>query len=146
MLPLSSAQANSGRAVTRSSIFLHDRPKLAVFMLLSLVGACAGHDAAPMAALPTIRLTDTFQFDPERLVIHAGDTVEWRNVSRFKHSVTGDPAQGNAALPPGATPFASGDIQPGGSFRQRFAVAGRYRYVCTPHEGIGMMAEIEVLP
>ncbi len=48
-------------------------------------------------------------------------------------------------LPAGATPFASPELQPGESFRQVLTVPGKYRFFCTPHEGVGMMGEITVL-
>ncbi len=107
--------------------------------------------AAPAAAQPaatgaTVRMTDDFEFAPRAVTIYAGEAVEWRNASRFKHSVTADPRLGSAALPQGAKPFASGELQPGESFRQVLPVPGRYRYFCTPHEGIGMTGTITVLP
>ena len=54
-----------------------------------------------------VRMTDDFEFDPRAVTIHAGEAVEWRNASRFKHSVTADPRLGSAVLPQGAKPFAS---------------------------------------
>ena len=48
------------------------------------------------------------------------------------------------SLPAGAQPFNSGDLSPGVVFRQKFTVPGTYRYICIPHEGMGMIGEIEV--
>ena len=90
-------------------------------------------------------MTDSFEFAPRATTINAGETVEWRNVSRFKHTVTADPRRGGAQLPPGATPFASEELPPGASFRQVLTVPGTYRFFCTPHEGVGMTGTITVL-
>jgi len=102
--------------------------------------------AAQQAAAATIRMMDTFEFEPSAVTIHAGETVEWRNASRFKHTVTANPKLGSAVLPAGAQPFASAELQPGESFRQVLSVPGKYRYFCTPHEGVGMSGTITVLP
>ena len=93
-----------------------------------------------------VTLTNTFEFEPRAVTIHAGDAVEWRNGSRFNHTVTADPKLGSATLPAGAPVFASAELHPGDSFRQVLSVPGTYRYFCTPHEGIGMTGQITVLP
>lgn len=118
---------------------------LAAAVVLAVIPA-APPRAAAAATTAVVMMTDTFEFDPRAVTVHAGDAVEWRNASRFKHSVTADPALGSAALPPGAQPFASGELQPGESFRHVLSVPGTYRYFCTPHEGIGMTGTITVLP
>lgn len=94
----------------------------------------------------SVKMLDSFEFEPRAVTIHAGEAVEWHNASHFKHSVTADPKLGSAALPDGAPPFASGELQPGESFREVLSVPGKYRYFCTPHEGIGMTGTITVLP
>jgi plastocyanin len=119
-------------------------------MMVRLLAAALLLAAAPVAAQQprigaTVRMTDDFEFDPRAVTIHAGEAVEWHNASRFKHSVTADPGRGSAVLPPGAEPFASGELQPGESFRRVLSVPGKYRYFCTPHEGIGMSGTITVL-
>jgi len=93
-----------------------------------------------------IMMTDTFMFEPSAVTIRAGETVEWRNASHFRHTVTADPKLGGAVLPAGATPFASGELQPGAIFRETLTVPGTYRFFCTPHEGIGMTGTITVMP
>ena len=106
-------------------------------------------DAPPApagAAGAVITMTDTFMFEPSAVTMRAGEMVEWRNASRFRHTVTADPKLGTAVLPAGATPFASGELQPGGTFRQMLTVPGTYRFFCMPHEGIGMTGTITVTP
>ena len=120
------------------------RRACAVVLLLST--AAAGARAAEPKATAVVQMTDSFTFEPRMVTVHPGDTVEWRNASRFIHSVSADPKLGSASLPPGAAAFSSGDLQPGASFRQLLKVPGTYRYFCMEHEGVGMTGEISVLP
>jgi plastocyanin len=97
-----------------------------------------------------VRMTDGLRFKPARLVVHAGDTVEWMNTSSLVHTVTADArraAKGDeVVLPPGAAPFDSGKIKPGGSYRHTFTVPGTYKYICVPHAELGMTGEVIVQP
>jgi plastocyanin len=90
------------------------------------------------------------KFKPTTFTIHAGQIVEWRNVSLVPHTVTADPKlafyPGDAALPEGATPFDSGEVAAGDVFLLRFPSPGVYRYFCRLHEKHGMVGEITVLP
>ncbi len=101
-------------------------------------------------ALTVVQMTNEFKFVPDRVKIRKGDTIEWKNVSQVVHTVTADPVRAanpkNVVLPKTATPFHSGDIQPGQSFKYTFTVAGQYRYFCVPHETFGMVGEVEVAP
>lgn len=124
----------------------HPRILAASLALVVLAAAPPGAAQPAPAAAAVVTMTDSFEFDPRAVTIHAGEAVEWRNASRFKHSVAADPKLGNAALPPGAQPFASGDLAPGASFRQVLSVPGKYRYFCTSHEGVGMTGTVTVLP
>lgn len=89
-----------------------------------------------------------FSFAPAEIEVRAGQTVEWRNVSLFAHTVTcdrdkaADPA--HVALPAGAEPFDSGRVPAGEIWRRRFTVPGTYRYVCLPHEERGMLGAVIV--
>jgi plastocyanin len=104
-----------------------------------------GVSAAPNDIGAKVTMTNSFEFEPHAVTIHVGQAVEWRNGSRFKHTVTADPTLGSAILPAGAKAFASPELQPGESFRQVLTVPGKYRFFCTPHEGVGMTGEITVL-
>lgn len=91
-----------------------------------------------------------FSFAPETVRVRQGDTVEWRNTSPLRHTVTADPAKADdpasVALPDGAEPFDSGRIEAGGIYRRQFTVPGTYRYFCIPHEDMGMVAMLVVEP
>lgn len=88
------------------------------------------------------------QFEPQKLTIRAGQSVEWKNNTGDPHTVTLAPEKalvaGDVALPTKAQPFDSGTISAGMSFTHTFTVPGNYRYYCTLHEGNGMVGEIIV--
>lgn len=97
-----------------------------------------------------VKATDDLQFVPDKVTIKVGDTVRWQSASVMVHTVTCDPAKAarplDAALPEGAQPFDSGNIEPQGSFEHRFTVPGTYKYFCIPHEGADMLGEVIVKP
>jgi len=107
-----------------------------------------GASLSAKAGTTTVKITDLLQFEPKHVVIHVGDTVEWRNESVLVHTVTADPDKAaraeDVALPRGAKAFDSGNLDHDAHFRQRFSQPGLYRYFCIPHEATGMVGEIEV--
>jgi len=122
---------------------------------LALVAACAGTDtmttgSAQMPADQIIDMTSELAFSPNAITVDAGDTVEWRNISTFVHTVTTSadtPAEMQAArMPAGAAPFDSGAVAPGASYRQVFSIPGTYQYFCEPHVGQGMIGTVIVRP
>ena len=52
----------------------------------------------------------------------------------------------DVSLPAVGEPFDSGKIKPGGSDSHAFTVPGTYKYVCLPHEDMGMLGQIIVKP
>lgn len=96
-----------------------------------------------------IELTPRLQFIPTKLTVTVGDTVQWRNVSPFGHTVTADASRAtypsNVALPDGVKPF-DFSLRGGQSVRYTFDKPGVYRYICLPHEGAGMLGTVEVKP
>lgn len=101
-------------------------------------------------AAAVVEMNDEFQFDPETVTIAAGETVLWKGVGNYAHTVTAAPEKAtdpeNVRLPDGASTFHSGRIQPGETFSYTFEVPGSYRYFCVPHELAGMIGEVEVTP
>jgi plastocyanin len=93
-------------------------------------------------------MTDALRFDPATLTVPKGTTVTWRNSSATMHTATDDPGKAansaDAALPSGAQPWDSGNIDPGQTFQHTFDAPGTYKYFCTPHEAAGMVATIIV--
>lgn len=105
------------------------------------------NDAAPAAVVKVIK---AFRFTPDTVTISVGQTVEWDNTGLVHHTVTADPSKAadpqHVQLPAGAEPFDSGNLSPGQTFRHTFTVPGTYRYVCLPHEKMGMVGEVIVKP
>ncbi len=70
-----------------------------------------------------VQLNDQLGFVPTEITIKAGDTVEWRNIGSFPHTVTADPRRApssrNIKLPDGAEAFDSGWVTAGDIFTSR---------------------------
>ena len=116
------------------------------------LGTLAG--CAASGSSPTITLQDMV-FQPNRLEVASGATVEWVNDSDVPHTVTAYQDH----IPDDASYFASGDfeseraarnevagglVDPGDTYLHTFEAPGQYAYYCIPHESGGMTAEIVV--
>lgn len=114
-------------------------------------GACA-HDGPAYSEAPpgvtVVEMTSGLKYAPATVTITSGQTVEWRNKAFMTHTVTADPKAvrdpTHIALPPGAAPFDSGEIKPGAVWAHVFTTPGTYRYLCKPHERMGMAATVVV--
>jgi hypothetical protein len=73
-------------------------------------------------------------YNPSRLTINVGDTVEYVNEDETPHTFT------SLKVPAGASRFDSGAVEPGKTFRYTFRVAGDYTVYCTlhPHKGVAI--------
>jgi plastocyanin len=96
-----------------------------------------------------------YRFSPKDLTIHVGDAVKFTMVSGGPHDVTfwpdsipaGADAQLNANMPNHTADLtAPMTINPGETYTISFAgvPTGTYKYYCTPHLAMGMVAKIEV--
>jgi plastocyanin len=110
-----------------------------------LFAACGG---APGGQAFTVNMTDSLTFDPADLTVPRGATVTWRNTGAIAHTATDDPSKAqdkaNAVLPAGASPWDSGNVEPGQSWSYTFETPGQYTYFCIPHESAGMVGRIRV--
>ena len=127
------------------------RLKLVVVSFLMSIAVLLMVWVAKPAAKPAVVITMMdmpASFEPTRITIKPGDTVEWKNTGNQLHHVTTDPSaalkKSDVATPPGAKPFDSGFLKPGESFSQSFSVPGVYRYTCAVHEAKGMNGELVV--
>jgi len=68
----------------------------------------------------------SIQFHPASVKVKAGDTVTWTNEDSVGHDVTSKGFKSGSA----------GGIEPGQSFKHKFAKAGTFTYVCTVHPGM----------
>jgi plastocyanin len=116
---------------------------IAVFVGVRLRSAAA---STPPIVVKMIDMPATYQ--PAKLTIRVGETVEWKNIGNSVHHASSDPSEAvnpaDVSNPPGAKPFDSGFLQPGQSFTYTFTVPGTYKYICAPHETSGMEGEVVV--
>ena len=117
------------------------------------VSACGNPATASAPAVtsqpsPGVTMTDANVFQPATLSISTGTTVTWTNTSAVQHTVTADASKAiNAAdvsLPAGVAAWDSGPLNPAQTYSHTFTTPGTYKYVCIPHESIGMVATIVV--
>jgi plastocyanin len=129
------------------------------------VGSAVGGSAQSAAAQEdgggtthTVNMTDELVFDPDDITIAPGDTIRWVNVGGVGHSVTAYEEE----IPSDAAYFASGgfdsesaarggypqqgDIAGGEEYSHTFEVEGDYEYFCIPHETVGMLGAVSVVP
>ena len=120
-------------------------------------GATASYIAATGKTWEVKMMGDAqgYRFDPKKLEIHVGDAVKFIMVSGGPHDVTfwpdsipaGATAQLNANMPDHTAELtAPMTINPNATYTISFAgvPTGDYKYFCTPHLAMGMVAEIEV--
>ncbi len=102
-------------------------------------------------------LTDAgeYKYVPDKLTIKAGDTVRWINVSGGPHNVQFKPGtvpEGAQAVLNAAMANRIGEMNgqlmmaPNAVYEIDFtgAPVGEYPYVCTPHELLGMVANLTI--
>ena len=122
---------------------------------LALLLACApaakpqpAPAALSSADVAVVSMTDSLKFEPASITVAKGTSVTWTNTSQTAHTVTDDPAKASnkadAALPAGAQPWDSGNLNPGQTFSHTFDVPGTYQYFCIPHAMAGMTGTIVV--
>ena len=140
--------AVSGRKIRR---YLYGLSALGVGAALAITSIVAGHLGNAGASAPPVlvKMVDMpASFQPAQISIKVGETVEWKNIGNSVHHASSDPSSAinpaDVSNPPGAKPFDSGFLQPGQSYSYTFTVAGKYKYVCAPHETSGMSGEVLV--
>lgn len=125
---------------------------LAVLTIVLVAGSFAVF--APSAAADTYQVKlgsdkGMLQFQPAKLTVKPGDTIEWVNNKVPPHNVVFDAAQ---------NPSKSADLAKGLSHKQLLmtpgqsvkttipadAPAGEYSFYCEPHRGAGMIGKITV--
>jgi len=67
----------------------------------------------------------SLSFDPEKLEVHAGDSVVWANKAHATHTATSDDDRST---------FDTGDVEPGKSSKAvKFGKEGEFPYHCNVH-------------
>lgn len=119
-------------------------------IILAGVGTSAASSALAQGKTVTVSMKQApkGQFVPDTVNISVGDTVKWTNPGIVTHTVTFDPSQASTpsdvALPAGAAPFGSGDLEEDDTYSHTFTTKGTYKYVCKYHEAMGMKGTIIV--
>ena len=108
------------------------KAKLMILFLLILSSNVFSATPASETKLITIKMRD-YDFQPTKITIEPGTTVEWINVGKHVHTVTDDNSK-----------WDSGNIKTGEKFSHRFDEKGTFKYVCVPHEEMGMTGTVIV--
>jgi plastocyanin len=98
-------------------------------------GSPGGCTADSAVATTSVSVAD-FSFSPDCIKVSAGATVTWTNHGMASHTVTSVPGSNES--------FDSGALGANGVFELAFDHPGVFDYVCTPHEGLGMVGSVVV--
>ena len=86
------------------------------------------------AASTTVKVGDDF-FSPDKKTVSAGTTVKFKWVGQDDHNVVKQRGPGGS--------FASETTDaPGVNFSKKFKKSGKYKLVCTIHEGMDMVLKV----
>jgi plastocyanin len=97
----------------------------------------AGGDGATAAKTRSVSVRDDF-FSPKRLTVASGDRVRWVWRDEGSHNVR------FRGVPRGASRRPGSSTKTSGSFGRTLRKRGRYSYVCTIHEDLGMTGSVKV--
>ncbi|MBD2392137.1 plastocyanin [Aphanizomenon flos-aquae NRERC-008] len=128
------------------------RLSLALLTVIVIFGSFAVFTPTASAETYTIKLgTDRglLQFEPKKLTVKAGDTIEWKNNKVPPHNVVFDAKKNptkNAALAKSLS-HKKLLMSPGQKVTTVIpadAAPGSYTFYCEPHRGAGMVGKIIV--
>ena len=128
------------------------RLSLALLTVIVIFGSFAVFTPTASAETYTIKLgTDRglLQFQPKKLTVKAGDTIEWKNNKVPPHNVVSDAKKNptkNAALAKSLS-HKKLLMSPGQKVTTVIpadATPGSYTFYCEPHRGAGMVGKIIV--
>ncbi|MFN6570514.1 plastocyanin [Dendronalium sp. ChiSLP03b] len=128
------------------------RFSLAMLTILLVVSSFAVFTPSAMAETYQVKLgSDKGQlaFEPAKLTIKPGDTIEWVNNKVPPHNVVFDAAKNPAKSADLAKSLSHKSLlmSPGQKLKTTFpadAPAGEYTFYCEPHRGAGMAGKITV--
>lgn len=92
--------------------------------------------AAPATAPVAVKIVEmkSLSFEPKKVSVHVGESIEWKNVALTPHSATADDGKS----------FDTGIIEPKKTSKPvKFETAGTFQYHCTVH-GKVMSGTVEV--
>jgi plastocyanin len=115
---------------------------LTVALATGLAGAvcvapAVGGNDATSARTKSVSVDDDF-FRPKRVTIASGDRVRWTWRGEGDHNVR------FRKVPRGVSRRPGSETDDKGTFSRKFRKRGRYSYVCTIHEDLGMTGSVKV--
>ena len=111
------------------------RIKVFLFATLVLTGTIASGSESTEYNVTIFK--NSFKFDPNRIIIEVGDTVNWVNQDERRHLT--------ASIPDGTGQFEifCEELYPGKICSHTFSLPGRYPYFCFIHRS--MVGEVVVV-
>ena len=97
----------------------------------------AGGDGPTAAKTRSVTVDDDF-FRPKRSTVASGDRVRWVWRGEVEHNVRFRRVPRRVSRRPGSR------LKVRGTFSRKFRKRGRYTYVCTIHEDLGMTGSVKV--
>jgi plastocyanin len=94
-------------------------------------------------------MNDQLTFEPKKIEVSVGAKVTWKNAGKIAHTVTADKSKAAdpslVSIPAGTKEWDSGLVNGAESYARTFEKPGTYRYICIPHEGVGMVGTVVVM-
>ena len=92
----------------------------AALVAVAVAAACGGSDESEPVATDQVLMPRSYKFEPQRVVVSAGQTVTWTNEDNFTHTVQVEGREDRR-------------VDQGESVSITFDEPGTYHYVCTLH-------------
>ncbi|NJM71720.1 MAG: plastocyanin [Scytonema sp. RU_4_4] len=122
---------------------------LTIFLVVSSFAVFAPSAAAETYTVKLGSDKGMLQFEPSKLTIKPGDTIEWLNNKVPPHNVVFDSAKNPAKSADVAKGLSHKQLMmtPGQKTKTTFPAdtpAGEYTFYCEPHRGAGMIGKVTV--
>ncbi len=106
--------------------------------ILGLVTGCGESDPPTAPQTGTVEVTlRADAFSPSQVTVEAGTTIRWVNGGDVVHTIT----------PDGHEEWTRAVLESEGEvFEHTFHEPGDYPYICEPHQALGMVGTIRVVP
>lgn len=110
--------------------------RFGIFFLLTLALNASITVGSEQGQYNVIIQKDSFKFEPARIFVEVGDTVNWVNQDERRHLTSSIPAGGELEI-------LCEDLYPGKVCSHTFNLPGRYPYFCFIHQN--MVGEVIVV-
>jgi plastocyanin len=95
--------------------------------IFSLSSSTTGGSSVSVSMPNGVGTSQGLNYLPASVTVAKGGSVVWKNNDPVPHTVTA------TSVPPGATRFDSGNMNPNATYTVTFTVSGTYNYVCSYH-------------